>query len=268
MKRHLVLTNGRSGSNYLVNLLNSHPHIINYGEVLGDWILPYKLHKRFKLGGDSATEYLQYIYSSQTFFYLAQAYSTIARVRKQKPPRFKQWKHIQSIGIKDFSINFQKRQLRSLFQEQSDLLVINLYRENALKRVFSRFVMRQTGTIKVEKRAENNQASSREKVYIPLDTVMHDLEVFERETHEQFQLIAAMPQQNVLNIRYEDLFESEQTQNYYRDRIFEFLNVEPLSVTSSHRKILSDDLSTVISNYEELTRAIEQTSFSKYLLDA
>jgi hypothetical protein len=261
MKRHIILTNGRSGSNYLVNLLNSHPQIINYGEVLGDWILPYKLHKRLKLGGDSATEYLQYIYSSKIFFYLAQSYSSISRLRKQKQPRFKRWNQIQSIGIKDFSINFRKRQLQSFFQTQNDILVINLYRENSLKRVFSRFIMRQTGTIKVEKQ----QSNFHEKLYIPLDTVMRDLEIFEQETDEQFELISALPRQNVLNVRYEDLFASERSQNEYRDQIFEFLEVKPFSVQSSHRKILSDDLSTIISNYNELCDALEKTKFGKYL---
>ncbi|WAL61327.1 hypothetical protein [Thermocoleostomius sinensis] len=261
MQRHIILTNGRSGSNYLVNLLNSHPHVINYGEVLGDWMLPYKLHKRFKLGGNSVTEYLDYIYSSKVFFYSAQTYSAFSRLRNQKQPRVKHWNQIQSIGIKDFSINFQKRQLQSFFQHQSDILVINLYRENALKRVLSRFVMRRTGTIKVEQ----NQGNVREKMYIPIDTVLHDLAIFEQETHDQFELISKLPARNVLNIRYEDLFESEQAQNHYRDRIFEFLNVEPVSVKSSHRKILSDDLSTVVSNYEELYTALKETSFCKYL---
>jgi hypothetical protein len=261
MQRHLILTNGRSGSNYLVNVLNSHPQLTNYGEVLGNWILPYKLHKNFKLGGDSPVDYLHYIYSSKTFFYFAQIYSALSRLKKGKHPRFKEWSQVQSIGIKDFTINIKKRQLQPFFQNQDDLLVINLYRENTLKRVLSRFLMKQTGTVKLD----NHAKQTRSKLAIPLDVVIRDLEIFEQETQEQFELVSLLPSENVLHVRYEDLFESEQSQNDYRDQIFEFLNVKPLTVQSSHRKILSDDLSSIISNYQELCEALERTRFSKYL---
>ncbi|MEM7581601.1 MAG: hypothetical protein AAF316_17540, partial [Cyanobacteria bacterium P01_A01_bin.80] len=75
MNKHLILTNGRSGSNYLVTLFNSHPQITNYGEVLGDWTLPYKLNKKIKFGlplFDNYHNYLNYIYNSKLFFYSSQ----------------------------------------------------------------------------------------------------------------------------------------------------------------------------------------------------
>ncbi len=42
MNRHIILTSGRSGSNYLANTLNQHPQIVNYGEVLATTLIPYK----------------------------------------------------------------------------------------------------------------------------------------------------------------------------------------------------------------------------------
>ena len=44
--QHFVLTIGRSGSNTLVNALNQHPQVLNYGEVLGDWNTIRKLYNR------------------------------------------------------------------------------------------------------------------------------------------------------------------------------------------------------------------------------
>jgi hypothetical protein len=87
MNKHIIFTHGRSGSNYLRDLLNTHPHVTNYGEVLGDWTLPQKLHK-IGWGGQSNIEFLERVYSSQSFFYLAQLYSTYEHVRKRKPRQF------------------------------------------------------------------------------------------------------------------------------------------------------------------------------------
>lgn len=47
MNKHIILTNGRSGSNYISGVLNSHPHITNYGEVLGEWTVPYMIYDKF-----------------------------------------------------------------------------------------------------------------------------------------------------------------------------------------------------------------------------
>ncbi|MGB3512435.1 MAG: hypothetical protein WBA93_24990 [Microcoleaceae cyanobacterium] len=135
MQKHIILTNGRSGSNYLSNLLNTHPQIVNYGEVLGKWTLPYKLHTRLGLGGRSATDYLDYILTSPSFFYMGQLYSILSHFKKGKKINFKLWSQVKTIGIKDFSINFVKRNIKDYLRDHQDILVINLYRENQLKRI-------------------------------------------------------------------------------------------------------------------------------------
>ncbi len=68
MNRHIIFTNGRSGSNYIANIINQHPNAVNYGEVLGDWTLPYKIHQKIGMGGKSDIEYLEYIYKDKVFF--------------------------------------------------------------------------------------------------------------------------------------------------------------------------------------------------------
>ena len=71
MNRHIILTSGRSGSNYLTNTLNQHPHLVNYGEVLASMLIPYKFYdrcKRYKICHGSIIDYLNSVYSSKTFF--------------------------------------------------------------------------------------------------------------------------------------------------------------------------------------------------------
>ena len=36
MERHVILTLGRSGSNTLCDMLNQHPEVLNFGEVLAE----------------------------------------------------------------------------------------------------------------------------------------------------------------------------------------------------------------------------------------
>ena len=45
MNRHIILTNGRSGSNNIANTLNLHAQLVNFGEVLGSWTLPRRLYE-------------------------------------------------------------------------------------------------------------------------------------------------------------------------------------------------------------------------------
>ena len=72
MRRHLILTHGRSGSNFLTNSLNLHPQVVNYGEVLGDWTLPCKLRKLNLLNSESYEQYLDQLYTSSPLYYCAQ----------------------------------------------------------------------------------------------------------------------------------------------------------------------------------------------------
>lgn len=157
MKKHIILTNGRCGSNYLVNLLNTHPQIVNYGEVLGEWTLTYKLNNTLGLGGKSPTDYLDYILTSPYFFYMAQLYLIFSRLQKGKKINFKLWSQIKSIGIKDFSINFAKRNIKYYLRDHEDILVINLYRENQLKRLVSLTMMEATGLIAIDKNAKKKE---------------------------------------------------------------------------------------------------------------
>ncbi len=107
--RHILLTNGRSGSNFVANPLNLHPEIVNFGEILGDWTLPYKAFKKISWPGRSNAEYVDFIYSSPFIYYLAQLISSISHCRRGVSVNFKRRGNIKSIGIKDFSFLIQRR---------------------------------------------------------------------------------------------------------------------------------------------------------------
>ncbi|MEL4894915.1 hypothetical protein [Crocosphaera sp. Alani8] len=57
--------NGRSGSNYVAGVINQHPQLVNYGEVLGEWTLPYRLYEKLANHKVPVDSYLDYIYSNK-----------------------------------------------------------------------------------------------------------------------------------------------------------------------------------------------------------
>lgn len=161
MNKHFIYTGSRSGSNYLVNLLNAHPQITNYGEVMGEWTVPYKLHSRIGLGGKSMLDYLNFIYTNPLFFYAAQFYAVNERVWKGKPLNFKHWNQIKTLGIKDFHMHFcnEKKYLWSFFKDHDEILIINLYRKNLLNKFISLKMLSVTHVVRRDEatKTENTQ---------------------------------------------------------------------------------------------------------------
>lgn len=265
MKKHIILSLGRSGSNYLANLLNNHPQITNYGEVLGEWTMPYKLHTKLGFGGKSAETYLDNIYNSQLFFYAGHTYSAISHLRKGKKVNFKHWQHMETVGVKDFSMNFKRRGIFSYLKDRSEILVINLYRENLLKRFISLEKMKDSGVIKVANSDRNKTNNPSQKITLDIPYTLNQLEIFEQELSDHKQMIEDLPQSQVLNIRYEELFADAESKYRCEKEVFNFLGVQPMPAKSDHRKILSDNLADIIENYDELKNTLENTRFAQYL---
>lgn len=268
MNKHFIYTGSRSGSNYLVNLLNSHPKITNYGEALGDWTLLYKLHSKFGLGGKTTLDYLNYIYTSPVFFYIAQAYSAIARLRENKPINFKSIKQVKTIGIKDFHMNLMgdRSPLWSFFKNDDEMLIIHLYRENLLKKFISLEMMSSTKVVSRKDLSQNGEQNKKiQKIAVNPVEVLPRLEKSYAMLQERMNRLGELPQNRVLHVRYEDLFSSADSQGKHRDKIFQFLGVELINVESDHRKILSNNLSDIIENYDEVYETLINTPFAQYL---
>ncbi|MEM7760652.1 MAG: hypothetical protein AAF298_21345, partial [Cyanobacteria bacterium P01_A01_bin.40] len=172
---------------------------------------------------------------------------------------FKNYNQIKSIGIKDFSINFKRRRIANYLMNQTDILVINLYRENSLKRLISLEAMQTTGVIALRKNDKS------QKLHLPTDKILNQLEVFEREKNDQFNMIKSFPESRVMNISYESYFADNQQQNKINQQILDFLGVDALAINSKHKKILSSSLSNILENYDEVCKLLLKTKYEKYL---
>ncbi len=257
--RHILLTNGRSGSNFVANTLNLHPEVVNFGEVLGEWTLPYRAFKKFSWLGRSNENYVDFIYSSPFIYYIAQLISSISHFRRGVTVNFKKRGNVKSIGVKDFSFLIQQRHLEDWLINGENIKVIYLYRENILKRYLSLVMMTKTGVIKSE---ANLKARS---VSIDINDMLSELELYKSQRDYEEYIIEQLPHNRVIRLCYEDYFSSEKKMVSENNKMFDFLGVAPIISKSSHKKINPDNLATLIENLEEVKASLKGSDLYKYI---
>lgn len=266
IKQHFIYTEARSGSNFLVDLFNQHPHLVNYGEVLGDWTKPHKILRALTRRRPNKA-YLNFIYSSRLFFYLSQLYYAYQNLVRHKPIQFKQYSQIRSIGVKDFHHTILKYQLLDFFQDHPDLYIIYLYRENHLKQHVSLELMRTTRIVSSEMTQDGKLVTQtrQSRIRVDLPEILDMLANAEKEVMQRQEILSHVDTDHLLSISYEDLFSSPESQAHFRQQAFQFLGVDPITVTSRQRKLSSDNLQDLVENYDELYQELSHTPYAKFL---
>lgn len=147
-RKHIVLTLGRSGSNTLVDLLNQHPGILNYGEALGEWSRLRKLQRASGLFKNEDAAYLDALLGNRSLQRCANTFRNLGKAARGDYSAIKRIAGIQTIGVKEFSLNFDHAGLGSYLAKRPDIQVIGLVRSNVLARAVSSGVLEQTGVVR------------------------------------------------------------------------------------------------------------------------
>lgn len=262
---YVILTLGRSGSNNLANSLNQHPEIVNYGEVLGDWTIPYKLYRTtWRLHKNTLGDFLDLILASRQPYYYAMIYSAFSHLRKRKTVNWKSYRQVKAVGFKDFSFNFIKRGLASYLDDNPQIKVINLYRENQLKRLVSLKNMTATKIVRLE--PQDRVRTKREKISLDLSTLVEELDLYRRELDDHCEMIDRLAPERLLSTSYEKLFSSPEANTAFQKQAFLFLDVSVSNTpTQLHRKILPHRLSDIVENYAEVESLLGKTRHRSYL---
>ncbi len=261
MKKHFVLTSGRSGSNYLVNTLNRHPRIVNYGEILGEWTKSYRLYRFLAWTGMGWQQYIDHLYNSFLFYYFAQGISARSHLRRHEKIYFKPRNQVSSIGIKDFAFLIKKRNLIKYLTLSENIQVIHLHRKNILKKYLSLVRMNQTGIIGTTK------SLAHKPVYITTDTLLESLNHLHHEQELEISISQNISKNRIFTIYYENYFESERSISDTNIKLFEFIGVQPLPVKSPMKKIGSNDLKQDILNYHEVCATLRGTENERFLYE-
>ena len=257
--KHIIFTNGRSGSNFIANTLNLHPEIVNFGEVLGEWTFPYKLYIKISWLGVSSERYINSIYNSFFIYYIAQFISILSHKKTGKAINFKTRSNVKSIGVKDFSFLIKSRELENWLIKSTDIKVIYLYRENILKRYLSLVMMNQTGIVKSE------SSSNKRAISIDIEDMLSELSIYESQLEHERSIINRIIPKRIIELRYEDYFSNDKKMNDETNKIFEFLGVKPIKLKSSQKKLNADKLDELIDNYDDVKNALLNTNYFKHL---
>lgn len=229
--RFIVLSRQRSGSNLLVNALQSRPEFKVYGEL-------------FRGGADesvkaavlkSASDYLD------------------KNVYKNYPPE------IKAVGFKIFyqhPIWDQSGSVWRYLQEMEDLRIIHLRRSNLLKAFVSWKIAQKTD---VWKQANDSSIELDKRVEIdPAECV-----AFFEKTQEQEKIAdERFSGKPLLQTTYETLTSQFDEQ---MGLIQQFLNVDPQPLSMKTVKQNPESLSDLIMNYDELSHAFSGTRWEAYL---
>ncbi|MBK1643675.1 hypothetical protein CKO25_03165 [Thiocapsa imhoffii] len=262
MRNHIILTSGRSGSNYLTNVLNRHPRLVNYGEVLAPMIPPYKWFLKCKLCPWSVERYLNGFYHSRLVFHAGQVYSARAHRKAKKPVHHKRYRDVVSIGTKDFFLSVKNAGMTDYYVARPEISIIYLRRDNLLKRYLSGVFMRKTRI------AASEQAVEVPKGRVDLEHLDRSLMIMAAEVAHEQAVMAALTRHPVMSIRYEDYFASDVSIIDYNQRVFAFLGVEPIPIKSEQKKILPQAIRDLVENYDELCAHLADGPYAKFLEDA
>lgn len=253
LTKFIIITNGRSGSNYFVDIMNQHPNTFNCGEILGEWSKKRYFRKLFL----AEEYYVEFWINSGFVYWLSQVFYFF----KLKPSyKIKRRKDVYAIGFKDFAINIERLNLAEWLQENEEIKIINLHRENQLERYISLCAMRKTGVV-----ISKNEELGSDRLKIDLKDMMANLKVFEEEKLYHKELIDTFENNRVFDICYEDFFESNIDKSLVIREMFKFIGVEPVKVEERHKKILSKKLKDRIDNFEEVEKTLLNTKYEKYL---
>jgi len=259
---HFVLTLGRSGSNTLVDMLNQNPVLLNFGEVLGSWTHLRKLQRRLGLLKIRDSDYLDCILGSRTFLSTANAVRTLGKIRNRRWSEIKSVREIESVGVKDFSLNLLASGLSEFLFARPRIKVVGLLRRNVIDRMISNETLKATGLVKLKNFEAPN---GHPKIHVPPQSVLDKLKKIEAENLQLIGMLDALPQDRVLRINYEDIFSSpEQTKENVR-QIYEFLGVCDYQPKVRMRKILQTNPLLGVDNAGEIQRVIADSRFEEYL---
>jgi hypothetical protein len=254
--RFIILTNGRSGSNFVVNILNQHPNVVNYGEILGEWTLPHKLYKRLQwvMRWDWAG-FVNWFLSSRIAHLIGQWRSVKVHSARGGARTAKAFTNICAVGFKDFFFLIERNDLAA-FVRQGDFKIIYLSRSDSLARAVSLQRMSVSG------QAVQHQASKNAAILIDTAQLLRDLDAMAEEQKFEDELIAAIDPTRLMRIDYQDYFFDPGRMESINQGMFQFLGVPPCAVRAEHRKISGDSLRSEISNLDAVKSVLAASRHS------
>jgi LPS sulfotransferase NodH len=233
----MICSQPRSGSTYLEELLNSHPHICSYGEFIDQdrtRTTDHKICLYDTLREKNPLKFLQkYIYvahSSKT-----RAVGTKIMLNNQQLFRGKNKKLMQHIA------------------NSQNIRIIHLVRKNELEKVASHKIARIRKKFHETKNQKNN-------ITITLD-FERCMKRFERNNTNNERFADLVSQHPCIQVDYDELCASPEK---ILKKILTFLGVSQIPLKAKLRKIEHRPLKKIILNYDELKKKFKKTPYYSF----
>ena len=261
MKRHVVLTSGRSGSNHLVAAINQHPELCNFGEVLGPWTLPTRLWSPMRCFGASQARLIETVYSSRGVYYAAQSLSYLSRKLSGEGTHFRGRGGLTSLGVKELFIHLEDAEVLSWFEACEDLSIVHLRREDLLARALSVHRLNMNGRA-VTRVADGQQGT----LFVDPDSLLQTLDVLEAEGGAEDEILQRLSHHRRLSLVYERDLRSEEATQETLARIHEFLEVQARDIEDTgHRRAVAGRPIEAVENRAELEKALSNSRHAELL---
>jgi len=278
MKRHVILTLGRSGSNALMDMLNQHPEVLNIGEVIGDWSVFRKLRRFF--GTEAA--YLDFLSQNRMLLRGANALRSLGKYRNGRGHEAKRFGQLKTVGFKDFTFHFHACGAEHYLRDRPDIQVIGLIREDIFAKTLSRANLRlrdvvaastdpnQTPEIRndpkatPEERAAQARAGDSGKIVLDPDLFLEWLQIAQDEDDQLRETLDQLSPERVRILTYEELFSSDERRRAVVAELFSFIGVDPIETEARSVKLNRTPPEELIYNFEECREAARGTRFAQY----
>ncbi len=226
-RRFIVLSRSRTGSNLLISLLNSHPHIHAKGEVFS------------RLNGGDYRQVLAKAFSKQPYYVKAHGFKFFY-YHPLDDPSCGIWEHLQSLD---------------------DLYIIHLKRKNTLRTLLSRKI---AGTQDIWL-VRSNQCSSSCSKKLSVRLTVNELNEGFKQTKEWEEVgNSTFRNHPLLSIDYEDMV-SDRAATFRK--VTDFLGVQYKQPKSELKKQNNRSMRETIINYDELKSSSVGTEWEPFLED-
>lgn len=231
--RFLILAQGRSGSTVLVDLMNSHPDIVSWGEILDRNVVVNVRNPRKWAEG-------------------------LCTLSRRPACGFK---------VKIYQIErHQGKDPRALLTEfhENGWKLIYLKRTNLLRHAISDIRSEKTGLFHVVDR-EGEVASvkgPRGKIRIEWSELLEAIDFRQRCLEGEETALKGLPH---LVVEYESGLLNPDAQPVTMNRVFSYLGLPEYEAGTSFQKVGAKNLGKDIENFEELENHLKQTEFGRFL---
>lgn len=251
-EKFIILSDYRSGSNLLMNLLKSHPNALCYSELF----------------------YGKKIFWASAIYGKSELDKKAVELRKINPFGFldkycyrNYETSLKAVGFKLMYFDIFKNKninLTELLKYYPDIKIIHLKRKNHLERYVSDMMVKSTGeAVAVNEKDWKKISSSVNKIHISPKICEDDL-IWRKEMDKKLEDIFHETTNQRIIIYYEDL---NIDRHFECNRILSFLKIDKLKLETTQIKQNKKKLSDRIENYSELKDYFNNTEWSIYFKD-